>query len=55
LKNAQILKKVIARQKVRDRASRVRGVTPTKETINFFQALAIGSAMNNKIHEKTGR
>ena len=43
LKNAQILKKVTARQKIRDQVSRVRGVTPTKETVAFFQALAVGS------------
>ena len=48
LKNAQILKKVTARQKVRDRMSRVHGVTPTKETTAFFQALAIGSVIRSK-------
>jgi len=48
LKNAQIIKIVTARQKVRERASRVRGVTPTKETTAFFQALAIGSAIRSK-------
>ena len=48
LKNAQILKKVAARREVRDRVNRVRGVTPTKETTAFFQALAIGSVIGSK-------
>ncbi len=48
LKNAQVLKMVTARLKVRDRVNRVHGVTPTKETIAFFQALAIGSVIRSK-------
>ena len=49
LKNARILKMITARQKVREQSNRVRGVTPTKETIAFFQALAIGSAIKDKV------
>ena len=48
LKNAQVLKKVTARRELRDRVNRVRGVTPTKETTAFFQALAIGSVIGSK-------
>ena len=48
LKNAQILKTVRIRRECKVQANRMRGVTPTKETINFFQAIAIGSAMKSK-------
>ena len=46
LKNKRILQNIIERERNKERASRVRGITPTKETVAFFQALAVGSAIS---------
>lgn len=49
LKYKQMLKRDIARMKSRKRSKRVSGVTITGQTKSFFQALAIGSAIKEKV------
>ena len=48
LKNKRIMQNIMERERNRERASRVRGITPTRETVAFFQALAVGSVISEK-------
>tara|TARA_Y100000004_G_scaffold170582_1_gene205758 strand:+ start:741 stop:1493 length:753 start_codon:yes stop_codon:yes gene_type:complete len=48
LKNKRIMQNIMERERNKERASRVRGITPTRETVAFFQALAVGSVISEK-------
>ena len=49
LKYKQMLKRDLERMESRKRSKRVSGVMITEQTKSFFQALAIGSALKEKV------